>query len=186
MRLQPMITFHDVDPSPALQQRIEQRIARLDRLHPNLTACRVAVELERLHGRQGHRYRVRVDVTAPGHEVLAGREPREHRAHEDAFVAVRDAFDAVERRIEDLAREQRGDVKTHQPEAHGTVAEIDPVAGRGRIETRDGRSIYFHRNSVGGERFDTLHPGSAVRFVEEAGEDGPQASTVVPLGHHLV
>ena len=185
MPFESTITFRDMEPSEALRARIEQRVERLQRLHPHLGSCRVTVATEKLHQHQGHRFHVRIDVTAPpGHEVVVDHEPAQRQTHEDAFVAVRDAFDAMDRRIEDLARVQRGDVKTHVDEPHGTVVEIDMQAGHGRIESSDGRSIYFHRNAVSGERFESLHPGSPVRFVEEGGEQGPQASSVVPLGRH--
>jgi cold shock CspA family protein len=56
----------------------------------------------------------------------------------------------------------------------------------GFIETADGREVFFHRNSVLDEAFDRLTVGSEVRFVEEMGEKGPQASTVRLIGkHHL-
>ncbi len=184
MQTEPTIVFRGMEPSPMLRQRIEQRIQHLQRLHPHVLGCQVSVEPHALHGRQGHRFHVRVELSVPGHVLVVNREPIEHQAHEDAFVAVRDAFDAMERRVEDLARVQRGDVKTHQPQAHGRVEHIDHAAGRGSIAASDGRSIYFHRNSVVGDRFEFLEAGSEVRFVEQAGEEGPQASTVVPLGRH--
>jgi cold shock CspA family protein len=37
------------------------------------------------------------------------------------------------------------------------------------------------------DAFDRLEIGSEVRFSEEAGEQGPQASSVMPVGkHHVV
>ena len=60
-------------------------------------------------------------------------------------------------------------------------------ADYGRIETPDNRVIYFHRNSVLNDGFEKLDVGSEVRFVEEMGDSGPQASTVTPVGkHHVV
>jgi cold shock CspA family protein len=58
------------------------------------------------------------------------------------------------------------------------VAKLFPVEGYGYIETPDGREIYFHANSVLNNRFKSLKLGSKVSFTEEAGEKGPQASTV--------
>ena len=49
--------------------------------------------------------------------------------------------------------------------------------GFGFIEA-DGHGVYFHRNSVVGGHFERLRVGSRVRFTEEEGEKGPQASTV--------
>jgi len=57
----------------------------------------------------------------------------------------------------------------------------------GRIETSDGRSVYFHRNSVLDDLFDRLELGQEVCFCEERGDQGPQASTVKVVGkRHLV
>jgi cold shock CspA family protein len=57
----------------------------------------------------------------------------------------------------------------------------------GMIKMPDGRQIYFHRNSVLDGAYDKLIEGSEVRFVEEAGDEGPQASTVILIGkHHIV
>jgi cold shock CspA family protein len=64
--------------------------------------------------------------------------------------------------------------------------EIVPYEDYGRIKTADGREVYFHRNSFLGGDFDALDIGDKVRFVEEAGENGPQASTVHLIGKHNI
>jgi cold shock CspA family protein len=46
------------------------------------------------------------------------------------------------------------------------------------IETADGCEVYFHCNSVLDDAFEHLTVGSEVRFVEEMGEKGPQATSV--------
>ena len=186
MHIEPTISYRNVEPSSALDAKVRERIAHLDRMFPNLSSCRVAISRDDSHHHQGRHYRVRVDVTAPGHELVADRAPPQHQAHEDPFVALRDAFDAIERRVQDLAREMRGDVKTHVAPAHGRIVEIDHAAGRGRIVAADGGSLYFHRNAVAGARFDELEVGSEVRFDPHAGDDGPQAVGVVPVGRHHV
>ncbi len=80
--------------------------------------------------------------------------------------------------IEDYVRELRGAVKTHEAAALGRVR-LEPELDYGFLETPDNREIYFHRNSVLGPGFDKLEIGAEVRFVEEEGEQGPQASTVI-------
>jgi len=57
-----------------------------------------------------------------------------------------------------------------------------PKQDYGFLETPDGREIYFHRNSVLHPGFDRLEIGTEVRFVEELGQEGPQASTVAIVG----
>ena len=133
MQIEPTITYRNVEPSSSLDAKVRERIAHLDRLFPNLTSCRVAIARDDSHQHQGRHYRVRVDLTAPGHELVADRAPAQHQAHEDPFVALRDAFDAIERRVQDLARELRGDVKTHVAPAHGRVVELDAAAGHHHV-----------------------------------------------------
>lgn len=178
MQLTPEITFRDLDPSPALMARIEERATRLDRHHPGIVGCRVMVECHHRHQHKGKLYQVRIDVTVPGAELAVSRNPEGDHAHEDAYVAIRDAFDAMERRLESRQARRRGEVKNHDsPDIAGWIGELD--TDHGRIETLDGRSIYFHRNSVAGGSFEELRVGSAVRFVESAGDLGPQASAVM-------
>ncbi len=112
------------------------------------------------------------------------RSPDEDHSHEDPYVVVRDAFDSMRRRLEDYMRKKRGDVKMHEQPAHGRVTVLEPLQDYGRLETPDGRDIYFHRNSLVNADFDELEIGTELRFVEEAGEQGTQASSVFLIGKH--
>lgn len=179
------ITFRNMDPSPAVEAKIRSHAEHLERFDDSIVSCRVVVELQHRHHHQGNLYHVSVDLKVPGAELVAGRSAAQHHAHEDVYVAIRDAFDALRRQLEDHARRERGDVKTHETPAHGRIAELHPE--HGRIETADGREVYFHRNSVLGADFGALAVGDEVRFSEEAGEVGPQATTVHAVGkHHIV
>jgi len=122
-------------------------------------------------------FNVSIDLTVPGAELTVT-----HKADPDLMVAVRQAFTAVRRQLRRYARRQRGDVKTLETQPHGTVSTLFTSEGYGFLTTWDGREIYFHHNSVLDGKFDHLEVGSEVRFVEEAGEKGPQASTVVLIG----
>lgn len=187
MQLPLEITFRHMEPSPAVEARIREKADKLDRFHDHIMSCRVVVEAPHAHQHKGKLYQVRLDIKTPGRELAVTHEHRRDHAHEDVYVAIRDAFDAAVRQLEDFARKQRGDVKEHQPPPHGRVVELVPEEDFGRIEASDGRRIYFHRNSVLGDGFDSLEIGSEVRFDEEAGDRGPQASTVHPVGkHHIV
>ena len=185
MKLPLQVVFRNMEASAAVEAKVRERADQLERIYDQIMSCRVIVETHHKHHHQGNLYHVRVDLKVPEAEIVASREPGEHHAHEDVFVAVRDAFDAVRRRLEDYVRRRRGDVKAHEVPAHGRIIELDPE--HGRIETPDGRVVYFHRNSVIEADFDKLAIGTEVRFVEEAGERGPQASTVYKVGkHHVV
>jgi len=179
MQLPLQITFRNMGSSAAVERAIREKAAKLEKFSDRIGGCRVVVEAPHRHHHQGRLYRVRVDLTLPGKELVASRERSEDHAHEDVYVAIRDAFDAVRRRVEDHERRGRGRVKHHEPpQQHARVSALYPSEDFGRLDTDDGRSVYFHRHSVVGASFDALRVGDEVRFVEEAGDQGPQASTV--------
>jgi cold shock CspA family protein/ribosome-associated translation inhibitor RaiA len=172
------ITFRHMDPSPALEARIRELAERLDHFSAHIMHCHVIVESPHRHHRQGNLFDVRIDITVPGTEISVQRAHPYDHAHEDPYVALRDAFHAARRELEDYERKHRHDVKAVAALPHGRICELDAERGFGRIETDDGRLIYFHRNSVLGKPFEALAPGIEVSFSEEPGERGPQASTV--------
>ncbi len=182
------LTFRHMDPSSALEERIHARVDDLDALYDGIISCHVVVECRHRHHEQGRLFEVRVDLNVPGREIVVGRERGLNHAHEDAHVAVRDAFDAVRRQLEDHIRGRRGAVKLHSVPDHGRIARLLWDRDGGFIVTGDGEEIYFHRNSVADNGFEQLTVGAEVRFVAQHSEsaEGLQASTVVPLGkRHL-
>ena len=178
MKLPLQVTFRHLDASPVLEARIRELAAKLEKFSPQIVRCHVIVEPLPGHQHQGRLYDFHIDLTLPDEEIAIRRTHRASHAHEDPYVALRDAFRAARRKLEDYERKRRRDVKTHIGPAHGRIRELDSAGGFGRIETDDGRLVYFHRNSVLGGSFQDLRPGVEVRFAEEAGDLGPQASTV--------
>lgn len=178
MPLPLQITFRNFPPSEAVERAIEKHMEGLARFSDRIMGCRVVVEVRHRKHHQGNLFHIRIAMTVPGGEIVVSREPALRHAHEDVYVAFRDAFEAVRRRLEDCERRRRRQVKAHDPPPRGRVAFLDHVNGYGFIETPDGREIYFHRNSVLDAGFDRLESGDLVRFHEEAGEKGPQASTI--------
>ena len=188
MQLPLQITFRHMESSDAVTARIRERAGELERFFDRIISCRVVVECRHPRRQQGNLFRVRIDLKVPGREITVGRDPAAHKAHEDIYVAIRDAFDAARRVLEDHVRERRGEVKLHAVPEHGRIARLLPERDGGFILTSDGNEIYFHRNSVANGGFDKLAVGDEVRFVAQHSESaaGPQASTVVPLSkHHL-
>lgn len=186
MQLPLQITFRHMDSSPVVEARIREKAAKLDDLYGQIMSCRVVVEAPHGHHHQGKLYHVRVDLTVPDGELVASRSPQSHHSHEDVYVALRDAFDAAGRQLQDYARQRRRDVKTHETPPHGRIAELVPDQDFGRISTPEGREVYFHRHSVVDADFDKLRVGDEVRFSEELGERGPQATTVHLMGKHHI
>ncbi|GAB4390889.1 MAG: HPF/RaiA family ribosome-associated protein [Thermodesulfovibrionales bacterium] len=179
------IVFRDVAPyKEAVEAEIRKRAGKLDRFYAQILKCRVVVEAPHRHRREGMLYQVRMEVSVPGRKIVVSTEHRRSETHKDIFVAVRDAFDAAEGQLEGYSQLARGEVKDHDTLPHGTVREINREAGFGFIEGYGGREIYFHRNSAL-DGFDSLGEGDEVRFEEEPGEKGPQATSVklIRKGH---
>lgn len=179
MKLPLELTLRDISPSIAVERYIRNSASKLDRFSDQVMRCRVVVEAPVRHHRKGGPFAVRIDLTVPGNRLVISRQ-----AAENLYVAIGQAFTAAQRQLQNYARRQRGTVKTHEPAPHARVRRLFPDEGYGFLETPDGREIYFHRNSVLHGGFDRLAVGTAVRFAEERGEHGPQASTVAIAGRH--
>jgi ribosomal subunit interface protein len=189
MELPLQVTFRNMDPSPMVEVAVREKAEKLDRFIDRIMGCHVTVEAPHRRHHKGKLYHVRIDITVPGGEIIVNKEKPKNHAHEDVYVAVRDAFNAAKRQLEDYARKRRGDVKSHEAPLHGRVSRLFPAEGYGFIAAADGREVYFHRNSIVDGSYDDLAEGSEVRLVvaEKEGEKGPQASTVRPVGkHHVV
>lgn len=176
------VIFRNMPHSPELEAEVREHAERLERFFDHVTGCQVIVEAPHHHHRQGNLYVVRIHISVPRRELVVDRDPGRDHAHEDVHVALRDAFDKARRQLEDYVRELRGDVKHHEPPAHGRITRL--FEDYGFIATPDGREIYFHQHSVLGEPFEALEVGHEVQFVEEAGDEGPQAASVRRTGRH--
>lgn len=181
------VTFRNVDAPPTVEAKIRERARELEQFFDRIVSCRVVIEAPNRR-RHGDLFHIRVDLKIPGKEIVVKRDPPEHHAHEDIYVAVRDCFDAVRRQLEDYVRRRRGDVKAHEVPAHGWIASLIAEKDYGFVNAADGTEVYFHRNAVANGGFEKLMVGEEVRFSLHPGEGekGPQASAVVPVGkHHL-
>lgn len=106
------ITFRHMEPSPALETRIRELAARLERFSTHIMRCHVVVEPPAHHQHQGLLHDFRMSITLPDGEIaIRHAHPADH-AHEDPYVALRDAFRAARRQLEDYERKRRGQVKS--------------------------------------------------------------------------
>jgi ribosomal subunit interface protein len=172
-RIPLQITSRNFEPTGEIESYIQQKAEKLDKFHRDLMSCRVLLEVPHRNRNSGLVYNARIDMVLPGREIVIRRE-----AHEDLHRAVNLAFDAALKRVQAYARRKRGEVKRHEEAPRGRVASLFPEQGYGFITGPDGRDVYFHRNSVLNENFETLDIGTEVVFNEEEGLRGPQASTV--------
>ena len=113
MSIAPDIIFHDMEPSEAIETRVREKTQRLFKFFDRLTHCRVVIEAPHRHHHKGKIYQVKIDLGVPGRpDLVVSREGRENQAHEDVYVAIRDAFDAARRQLRDVTQIMSGEVKT--------------------------------------------------------------------------
>jgi len=167
------ITARDIEVTDAIRADIEGKAEKLNKYYDRIMRCRVVLESPKRHQREGKLYNVHIYITVPGSELMVKRD-----LDKDLYVAIRDAFQAARRKLEDFAGQQRLDVKRHEEPPHAKIASLFPDKGYGFLTTQDGLEIYFHENSVVNKDFKKLKVGMKVRFAEEMGVKGPQASSV--------
>ncbi|MGE0719769.1 MAG: HPF/RaiA family ribosome-associated protein [Alphaproteobacteria bacterium] len=185
MQIPLQITFRHIDPSEAVEARIREHAARLERYKDRITSCRVAVEAARRNG-LAKLLKIRVDITYPGGEVAVAREQHDDQSHEGINVLVREVFDAARRQLMDRGQRQSGHVKSHEVPPHGVVERLFAGEGYGFVRMPDGQEVYFHRNAVVEGGFEALAVGDPVRceIAQGEGVKGAQASTVRAMGSH--
>jgi ribosomal subunit interface protein len=178
MKIPLQITTRNLDLAEVFKEDIREKAEKLDKFYDQIMRCKVVVEVPHRHSHEGILYKVHIHMTVPGVELVIERE-----LAEDLEVAIRDAFDAARRKLEDFARRQRGEVKQHEALPHAHISALFLNKGYGFLTTLDDREIYFHEHSVVNRDFKHLKVGMEVRFVEEQGEKGPQASSVTIVEH---
>jgi len=109
--IEPTITYRGMEHSAAMDARITGYAAKLEEFHPKITRCHVIVDERDRKKSKGNHFEVRIDLHVPGREIVASQ-----KEHEDAYVAVHEAFEAVYRQLEEDIEKKRGEVKRHAPE----------------------------------------------------------------------
>lgn len=182
MQTELQIVWEHVDPSDFVKQRIEREVSSLERTFGRITSCKVHIEGPSRRQHHGGLYAVRARLLLPGgQEIDASRNPPQDHAHEDAYVTIRDVFQALKRQLRERVRARREESQHPDTQPHGFVSQLAPGKEHGFIRADDGREIYFHKNAVL-TGFERLRVGAEVHFAEEEGKDGPQASTVRAYG----
>jgi hypothetical protein len=93
------ITFVGTTASEAPRAEVHAWLAKLGLLTAPMTEGRVVIEaVDQDH--KERRYRVRMDLTMPHGIVTVGHDHPNNGAHEDIYVAIRNAFRAGRRELE--------------------------------------------------------------------------------------
>ena len=179
MKIEPEISYRNIEPSQHLQERVDKEIRQLESIYPDLMSCTVLIEGPSGRRRAGGLATVRIHLTAPGQKDIAVTHVADdNHAHEDVLVSVRDAFKAAQRQIKKLKHERRVEGNTGDTRFAGKVSRFLAEEDAGFIAAEDGRECYFQARSVTDFPFRDLKVGDDVTFRIEQGDKGPQATSV--------
>lgn len=173
------ITIRDIPGSPALESHIRSKSSKLKQYDDRLISCKIVVEFEQKHKHRGKLYNVRIDITVPRKEMVVTK-----KSDEDVYVAIRDAFAAIIRQLENHSHKRHGRVKTHSDVMHGRVARIREEEGYGFIEGVDGNEYYFSMTNVKHPGFERLMIGDEVEYIPQPVSEGWQACHVIRERNH--
>jgi putative sigma-54 modulation protein len=121
MQIPLQISFHGIDKSDAVETRIREKVSKLEQFFDRITGCRVVVE--RHHSSRSNLttkdqpFHVSIIVDVPGEELVVKRDPKDPtllKDHRDLNIAVRDAFNTMQRRLKDYVNRRWRDSRHSQ------------------------------------------------------------------------
>lgn len=186
MQMPVEIAFDNMEPVDWAEDEVRVRTAKLEKLYPRLTGCRVRVAQRAKNAGGTVPPVVRIEMSVPGYkDIVVSHEPDHlqqkyqtpnlHNAINEAFRIAEDRLIAFKDQRQDRSRQGHHDSEN---QFLGQVTEIDPNGEFGFLLSKEGGLLYFHRNSVLTGDFDALRPGAEVHYVEEMGDTGPIAAKV--------
>ena len=110
------IVFHNIEQSTSISDAVNKRISKLQRFCDRILAGRVVLDSPHNNHHKGKVYSVGVEIHTPSKEVRVNQEQHDNHAHEDLYVAIRDAFDAAERQLKAIHKKHRIERSHHSSE----------------------------------------------------------------------
>lgn len=182
------IQFLGFAESEAISAAVWDHVESLEKISDKIMSCHVVISRPHRKQHQGNIFHVKLRLHMPGADIIIDKDPGKNHAHEDVYVAIRDAFLAARRKVEDFVRIRSGNVKEKIRPMHAKIIRILPASDCGFVVSEDQREIYFHRNALINGDFNNLKVGQEVRFSETMGENGPQVTSMELVGQsgHLI
>lgn len=172
MSLTPQIIFRDIPKSVSLETQIRNKISKLTLFCDEIMHCDIELSQTQKNANNGKLYQSRISISVPGKEIVVN-----HKLNEDAYVCIRDAFNAARRQLQDYMRKKRGQVKTHELLISGYITSLLADDQVGFI-TAAGNEYYFTKDNVSAPTFAELSEGMLVSFMPAVDKVGHRAHRV--------
>lgn len=101
------VVFRGIEHSPSVEEVVQKRLEKLQRYSDEIQSLRVTLESPHNNHYKGKVYHVGVEALIPNHDIVVNHDQHDKHSHEDIYIAIRDAFDAMERRIKGIYRKRR-------------------------------------------------------------------------------
>ncbi|EKV31914.1 Ribosome-associated protein Y (PSrp-1) [Caenispirillum salinarum AK4] len=116
MQVPVQISFHGLEHSDAVEERVREKVAKLEQFSKDLVSCRVVIEQHHKNTSNQHHkgepYHITINLSVPGDELVVKRDPKDPHVHEDIGVAIRDAFQSMEQQLKTWIGKQRENDRT--------------------------------------------------------------------------
>lgn len=173
----------DFTESPSITSAVESHLESLKKTNSQIMSCHVVISKPHRKQHHGNTYQVKLRLHMAGKQIIIDKDSGKNHAHEDIYIAIRDAFLAAKRKVEEFSRMREGRIKERVRPMHAKIVRIIPADDCGFIVSEDHREIYFHKNALLNDNFENLKVGQEVRFSEAMGEKGPQITSMEIVGH---
>lgn len=101
------VVFRGIDHSQAVADAVQKRLDKLERFSDEIQSLRVILESPHNHHHKGKVFHVGVEAIIPNHDIQVNHDQHDKHEHEDIYIAIRDAFNALERQIKSVYEKKR-------------------------------------------------------------------------------
>lgn len=101
------VVFHNIDQTDALTDAVQKRILKLERFCDQIITGRVVLDSPHNNHHKGRVYSVSLEIHTPNLEVRVNQDQHDNHAHEDLYIAIRDAFNVAERQLRSVDKKHR-------------------------------------------------------------------------------
>jgi putative sigma-54 modulation protein len=118
------VHFHGLEKSAAVEERVREKVDKLAKHFDRMTRCRVVVEAPHRNPQRPKVFLIKIEIGVPGRSPIVVSHEREgSHATEELGLALRDAFMAARRRVDDVSAKigQRSKLERgrRRPQANG-------------------------------------------------------------------
>ena len=108
------VVFRGIDHSQTVADAVQKRLDKLERFTEEIHSLRVILESPHNHHYKGKVFHVAVEAVIPNHDILVSHDQHDKHEHEDIYIAIRDAFNALERQIKSVYEKKRHQIRALQ------------------------------------------------------------------------